>query len=156
MPRDGKKHRIEILKLLQENGSTTLAEIADKVGIQQSTVSRTINNLRKSGHIKAFKIILDPIKFNLVTLAVVRFALKDASPEAMKSTVHIIKTRKYVQEVHRVAGEFDLFVKIRCVSNANIAQFIDAVQAGGNIKDSNTTVLTETYEETSDIFVADD
>jgi Lrp/AsnC family transcriptional regulator, leucine-responsive regulatory protein len=156
MPRDGRYHRIEILKLIQENSDLRLAEIATKVGLAQPSVSRTIAQLKKTGYIKATKAVLDPPKFGLVTLAYVTLSLKDISREAMDATANHIAANPYVQGVHRIAGEFDLFVKIRCRSNEQLAALVDEIKDTGNIQRSETTILTTTYKETLDIPVEQD
>ena len=151
-PKMPTENEFKILRLIQADHSTQ-GDINEKTGIEISSISRAIKKLKISGHIKATKSVLNAEKFGLSTLAFVRFSLKDDSKSEMTKLSKIIKRHKYVQEVHRVAGKFDILVKVRCPTNTDLSQFTDLIKSSENVKNSHTTIVTETFKETSDIYL---
>jgi Lrp/AsnC family transcriptional regulator, leucine-responsive regulatory protein len=144
-------HDAAILRLVQKNRKLGIKKIAEKVGVDSSSVSRTITAFTKSGHIEGIKAILNPLECGFLTLAYIKISLKDTAGGALRITADSVAKNDCVQSVHRIAGEFDLFVKIRCTSNDHLSQITDEIKKDENILKTETIITTTTYKETLDI-----
>jgi len=68
---------LEILRLLEDDGSLPFTEIARKLGLNESTVRKRVMSLRERGVIKKFTVVIDPAKIGYNTVAMVGI---DADP----------------------------------------------------------------------------
>ena len=66
---------LRILRALQSDGTLTVAEIAERVGLSQSPCSRRIANLEMAGVIRGKQTLLDAKKLGYGTLIIVRIKL---------------------------------------------------------------------------------
>src|ERR1700720_3721713 len=102
MARSDKDNQLAVLRILQDNNQITMSEIASRIGISQSQVSKIAAKLRREYYIRNDRSILNPQKFGLSTLAFIQLALKEISQSEIEETVvHIMKFQN-VQEIHHV------------------------------------------------------
>lgn len=60
---------LEILRLLEDDGSLPFTKIARKLGLNESTVRKRVASLLERGVIKKFTVIVDPAKIGYNTIA---------------------------------------------------------------------------------------
>ncbi|MDR1993654.1 MAG: Lrp/AsnC family transcriptional regulator [Nitrososphaerota archaeon] len=151
---DEKDHAILIL--LQENSKLTANQIAKKINIPLTTVFAKIKRLEDHGIIKQYRAILSPQKLNLSTLA---FIL--ASVSYSKTNEHQITQRDVaeeiarlpeVQEVHIIAGDWDLLVKVRAENVEVIGKFVvDKLRRIKGLDKTLTCMAFETIKESTSL-----
>lgn len=114
--------RIELrmLRLLQEDGRLTNAELAKKVNISPATCYRRTQRLFDDGYIKGVRAILSPGKINKSALVYVGVVLDRSTKESFAEFEAAIKTMPVVIDCNLVAGDIDYFLKIRV---ADMAEF---------------------------------
>ena len=102
-----------VLRELQRDGSLSLAELSDRVGMAQSTVWRRINDLEASGVIRGRVALLDPslVGSKLCVMALV--ILEDHSEKAVAEFSRMVETQPQILECLKVSGTADYMLKIR-------------------------------------------
>lgn len=110
-----------ILNALQKNCRMSLREIAEAVRSPISTVHDKIRRFEKDGLIRAYRAILDDEKLGFPVTGFILVSIN--YPEGKKASQRKVAERiarfPEVQEVHIIAGDWDLLIKIkaRCVSS---------------------------------------
>lgn len=103
---------LNILKLMQEDGSLSTAEIAEKVGISQSPCWRRIQRLKNEGYIKSVVAIVDRHKLglNMQIFAQIKMgALTDAERQKF---LRAVAEMPEIQECYSLFGEMDVILKV--------------------------------------------
>jgi Lrp/AsnC family leucine-responsive transcriptional regulator len=104
---------LKILRLLQDNGRLTNAELAQLVDVSQATCHRRTQALFEQGYIKQVRAMIAPQKVNRGALAMVGVVLDRSTPESFAAFERAVAKLKFILDCHLVAGNFDYFLKIR-------------------------------------------
>ncbi|WP_298240462.1 Lrp/AsnC family transcriptional regulator [uncultured Bradyrhizobium sp.] len=104
---------LKILRLLQNNGRLSNAELAETVAISPATCHRRTHRLFEDGFIAAVRAMVAPKKVAKGTLVMVGVVLDRSTPESFATFEQAIARLKFVLDCHLVAGDFDYFLKIR-------------------------------------------
>ncbi|MBY8826202.1 Lrp/AsnC family transcriptional regulator [Sphingomonas colocasiae] len=101
-----------ILSLLQQDGSLSIAELADRLGMTPPPCWRRVKRLKDEGVLRRQTWIVDPeaIGINLIVYATIRLAAHDAT--ATQQFRDRIKTWPEVLECYILLGAIDVLVKI--------------------------------------------
>ncbi len=111
-----------IIDVLRGNARLSTREIAKKSGIPAGTVYKRMKRLETDGIIKGYTVTLDNEKIGKDTLA---YILVRTRPEAdYSSMMKDITKHEGVEDVAALAGEFDIFVKIRTKSIKKLDEFV--------------------------------
>jgi Lrp/AsnC family transcriptional regulator len=97
---------------MQQDGSLSTAEIADRVGLSQSPCWRRIQRLKNEGYIKGIVAIIDRHKLglNMQIFAQVKMGtLTEAQREKFLKAIH---DRPEIQECYALFGEMDVILKV--------------------------------------------
>jgi Lrp/AsnC family leucine-responsive transcriptional regulator len=136
----------QILTILQQNARTSHAEIARTVSLAPSAVLERVRKLEARGVIKGYVAEIDPDALDLRMLAFVAVRTTDR-PGDMR-VAHAIAAVPEVLEVHHVAGDDCLFLKIRVRDAAHLSQILrDGLGAIDGIRSTKTTIVLETVKE---------
>jgi Lrp/AsnC family leucine-responsive transcriptional regulator len=103
----------KILRLLQENGRLSNAELAQKAGVSPATCHRRTQRLFDEGFIKSVRAEVEPTKVDRGALVMVGVVLDRSTPESFREFEEAVRDLKFVLDCHLVAGDFDYFLKIR-------------------------------------------
>ena len=139
---------VRILEILQRDGRASHSTIAEEVGLTQPSVHERVKKLEQRGVIKGYTALLDPEALDLGVLAFIsarfnEWKTKDVAAE--------IAEAPQVLEVHHIAGEDCLLVKVRCHSPADLEQVLERIWRSGAISGTKTTIAFSSYKETSAI-----
>jgi Lrp/AsnC family transcriptional regulator, leucine-responsive regulatory protein len=110
---------VKILKLLQENGRLTNADLADLVGVSPATCHRRTQRLFDEGYIQGVRAMVSPQKVNRGALVMVGVVLDRSTPDSFAEFEKAARSLKFVLDCHLVAGDFDYFLKIRAQDMAD-------------------------------------
>ncbi|MDX3928672.1 MAG: Lrp/AsnC family transcriptional regulator [Shinella sp.] len=103
----------KLLRLLQRDGSLSLAEIAERAGMSQSSAWRKVQELEASGVISKRVALLDPKKLDLKLCVIAHVTLDDHHEEAIESFSAVVRGHPEIMECYALSGAFDYMLKIR-------------------------------------------
>jgi Lrp/AsnC family leucine-responsive transcriptional regulator len=104
---------MRILRLLQQDGRLTNADLAGKAGISPATCHRRTQRLFEEGFIRSVRAIVDPLRIDRGALVMVGVVLDRSTPESFSQFEAAARKLSFVLDCHLVAGDFDYFLKIR-------------------------------------------
>lgn len=113
---------LRILDMLQRNGKLSQAKIAGAVGLTTPSVNERIKKMERHGMIRGFVALLDHEKMGFPLTAYVDVALEH--PRYEKAFVDDLEKLLGVQECHYIAGEYAYRLKVKAVSTAALADFL--------------------------------
>jgi Lrp/AsnC family transcriptional regulator len=113
---------LKILKILQEDASLPVAEVAARVNLSQTPCWRRIQRLEEAGVIRRRVALLDPNLVGMGLTIFVEIEAGDHSPEWLARFAEALDAMPEVMEVHRMAGDVDYLLRIAV---ASMAQYDD-------------------------------
>ena len=113
---------LKILRVLQEDSSLSVTEVAQRVGLSTSPCWKRINKLQADGIILRHEAILDAAKLGLGLTVFMMIKTGEHSGPWLEKFAKFVKAMPEVQEFHRMAGEVDYLLKIVV---ADMQQFDD-------------------------------
>jgi Lrp/AsnC family leucine-responsive transcriptional regulator len=137
----------EILKILQINSRTSNAEIARQVGLAPSAVFERIRKLEDRGVIEGYGARLNP---KVIGVALLAFVFVRADDKSGAETAAQVAAIPEVLEVHDVAGEDCLLVKVRAADTEALGRLLrERFGRIESITSTRTTIVLETVKESS-------
>jgi len=103
----------KLLQLVQADSSLSLAELAERAGMSQSSTWRKIQDLESDGVIRKRVTLLDPKKLDLKLCVIAHVTLEDHHEEAVASFAAVVAERPEIMECYALSGTFDYMLKIR-------------------------------------------
>src|SRR5262245_52520223 len=139
---------IEILRLLQEDGRISNAELAQRVGLAPPTVLRRVKLLEERGYIKGYVALVDPLAIGLTVTAFI--FVETAAGCNLDEVSESLMQLPGIQEVHRVIGEWCFLLKVRTASPQTLEQLIyQQLRHDPNVRRTFTTLATSSAFETT-------
>ncbi|MBB90656.1 MAG: AsnC family transcriptional regulator [Magnetovibrio sp.] len=102
-----------ILRLLQEDGRLTNADLAKRINVSPATCHRRTQRLFDKGVVTSVRAAVAPDQVDRGTLVMVGVVLDRSTPESFATFETAIAKLPFVLDCHLVAGDFDYFLKIR-------------------------------------------
>jgi Lrp/AsnC family transcriptional regulator len=102
----------QILRLLQNDSSLSLNDLADAVNLTTTPCWKRLKKLEDSGVIKKRVMLLDPEVVGLSFTAFVMIQTSDHSHEWYRRFVDTVTDYDEVMEFYRMAGEYDYMMKV--------------------------------------------
>jgi Lrp/AsnC family transcriptional regulator len=103
----------KLLQLIQADSSLSLAELAERAGMSQSSAWRKIQELEADGVIRKRVTLLDARKLDLKLCVIAHVTLEDHHEEAVASFAQVVQERPEIMECYALSGTFDYMLKIR-------------------------------------------
>lgn len=101
-----------LLRLLQEDSSLALEEIARRTGMSSNTAWRRIRRLEETGVITRRVALVDPDVLGLGMTVFVSIRTSDHSDEWLDSFARAVRAIPEVVEFYRMSGETDYLLKV--------------------------------------------
>ena len=141
---------LNILNILLEKARIPNVEVARQVGMAPSAVLERIRKLEKQGIIDGYEVRLNPEQFNRRLIAFI-FVGTGAHPDASSSVVHdILAEMPEVQEVHYVAGEDCLLLKLRVADHQELGALLrERIRTLPGVVSTRTLTVLSTHKETT-------
>lgn len=144
-----------ILNILQSNARTSNAEIARQVDLAPSAVFERIRKLEERGVIEGYTARIHPSAIGLPLLAYI-FIRDDEKPGTEKTSRRVAEIPE-VLEVHHVAGEDCLLVKVRVQDTEALGRLLrDQLGRIGTITSTRTTIVLGTVKESSRLAIPEE
>ena len=140
----------KILTILQENARTSNAEIARQVDLAPSAVFERIRKLEERGVIEGYSARVNPNAVGLPLLAFI--FVRDEERPGDERTSRLVSDIPEVLEVHHVAGEDCLLVKVRTTDTDSLGKLLrDKLGRIQTIVTTRTTIVLGTVKESSQL-----
>ena len=102
----------KILRLLQEDATLAVADIAKKVGLSTTPCWRRIQKLEEDGVIRRRVAVLDPEKVNTKVTVFVSIRTSAHNIEWLKRFSEVVQEFPEVVEFYRMSGDVDYLLKV--------------------------------------------
>ncbi len=118
---------IELLRLLQNDGSLTLAQLAEAVNLSTTPCWKRLKRLKHTGILKGVVALLDPAKVGLSFTAFVQIKTKNHSECWYQQFVDKVSAFDEVMELFRMAGDYDYMMKIQVADMKHFDAFYKSI-----------------------------
>jgi DNA-binding Lrp family transcriptional regulator len=116
---------LQLLELLKENSKLPLKSLEEKLEIRSSTIHSRIKKLEQRGIISKYTLNIDnkQIGYPLVGFIMLTFDQTQTSMDQAEIASNIAALPR-TEEVHLIAGEFDILVKVRAKDIEDLGEFV--------------------------------
>ncbi len=111
--RDLDRTDLKILRLLQQDGRLSNADLAKRVNVSAATCHRRTQRLFEEGFVRAVRAEIEPRRVERGALVLVGVVLDRSTRESFAAFEAAARRLSSVLDCHLVAGDFDYFLKIR-------------------------------------------
>lgn len=141
----------KILRLLQEDSTLAVADIAKKVGLSTTPCWRRIQKLEEEGVIQRRVAILDPVKVNTRVNVFVSIRTNTHSMEWLKRFSEVIQEFPEVVEFYRMSGEIDYLLRVVVPDIAAYDAFYKRLILKIEIRDVSSAFAMEQIKNTTQL-----
>jgi len=138
----------KLLSMLQEDAKLPYAKLAKKLGISSSGVHKRIKRLIDAGVVRRFVAVLDP---QVIGKKLKAFIGVSTAPGTCRDVIARLSKRPEVLEIHEVAGEHDLFVKLITDDTLRLNELLHEMDKIPGISSTRTIIVLKTEKETNAI-----
>lgn len=114
----------DVLGYLERDARAGAAELARKLGQPRTTVAERIKRLEDRGVIKGYTTRIDHAALGKGVVSFVMASFTPASGTSQREVAKRIARLEGVEEVHVIAGEWDILVKVRGASIEEIGEVV--------------------------------
>jgi DNA-binding Lrp family transcriptional regulator len=112
-----------ILRELTKDGRVSNTELADRVGLSASACLRRVQDLERSGIIKSYRAVLNPVALGICFTAYIAVGLSDHTKKSQEAFQDAISLSPEVRECHNITGSFEYILRIETESLATYKIF---------------------------------
>lgn len=141
----------KILRLLQENATLAVADVAKKVGLSTTPCWRRIQKLEEEGVIRKRVAILSPEKVNARVTVFVSIRTNAHNPEWLKRFSEVIKEFPEVVEFYRMSGDVDYLLRVVVPDIASYDQFYKKLISKIEIRNVSSAFAMEQIKYTTEL-----
>ena len=143
---------LQILQILQKKARVPNVEVARTIGMAPSAVLERIKKLEAQGIIEGYEVRLNPDMFKCSMIGFIQ--IKIVPPTRLAQTGKQLSTIEQIQEVHYLAGEDCLMVKLRVSDNTELETILRTqITTLDAVKSTKTFIALATYKETAKIMI---
>ncbi|MEC6795905.1 Lrp/AsnC family transcriptional regulator [Photobacterium sp. S4TG1] len=102
-----------LLRLLQDDATMPLAELADAVNLTTTPCWKRLKRLEEDGILRQRVALLDPVKLGIAFTAFVQIKTSNHSQDWFNHFVSTVTEFPEVMEFYRMAGEYDYMMKVQ-------------------------------------------
>lgn len=137
-----------IVAVLLEDGRTSHAELAERLGVSRPTIIERVRRLEAEGILGGYAARVRPADVGKPTVAFVAVRYRSGLDlEAEQRFYEALRREPDVLEAHSVAGDDCLLLKVVAPDPAGLAQRLKRIRALGPQVTTRTTVVLETHFE---------
>lgn len=141
----------KILKLLQEDATIAVADIAKKVGLSTTPCWRRIQKLEEEGVVRKRVALLDSGAINARVTVFVSIRTNTHSVEWLKRFSEVIAEFPEVVEFYRMSGEVDYLLRVVVPDIAAFDDFYKRLIAKIEIRDVSSAFAMEQIKYTTEM-----
>lgn len=133
----------KILRLLQEDATLSVAEIAGKIGLSSTPCWKRIQRLQMEGVITGRVALVDQIKIGLDLSVFVFIESGDHSKEWQASFAATLKAMPEIVDVFRLAGDFDYVLRVVVPDMKSFDRFYRKLIGAAALKNVTSRIAME-------------
>ena len=142
----------KILQQLQQDGSLSNLELAERIGLSPSPCARRVKALKDAGIIGRTVTLLNPKALGLSLTALIHISMDRHTPDRFETFEAEVATYPEVQECYLVSGNFDYLIKARVADMAAYRQFLgETLLTVPGVQESTSIVVMDAVKETLSI-----
>jgi Lrp/AsnC family leucine-responsive transcriptional regulator len=133
-----------IIAELRTNGRMTSEELSRRVALSRPAVVGRLKRLHDIGAIRGYTVIPD---WELLGYSILAYVQVRTNMKCRDMAQHILGVQMdglYVEECHRLTGEWCLLVKLRATSSSVLEAFLDDLNDSGNVRATMTMLSLST------------
>lgn len=134
----------KILSALAEDASRSYADLSALVNLSAPAVHDRVKRLRRDGVIKSTVAVLDGCKLGRTLLT---FLVVDTSSYSATRSLLQFTTRPEVEEIHTVAGDGCVLIKVRAVDTEGLESFLMEIQSLDGVRSVRSYITLSTFLE---------
>lgn len=140
-----------LLNILQQDGSFSIAEMAEQVGLSQNACWRRLKNLEEGGYILKRVALLNYKKLGCGVTVFVTIRTSQHSEQWLQDFASGIQQIPEVVEFHRMSGEMDYLLKIRVRDIDDYDRIYKKMINCAPLADVSSSFAMERLKETTEI-----
>ncbi len=139
---------LRILDALQEKGDLTNQELAERVHLSASQVSRRRARLEETGVIRRYRAELDGERLGLSTIVFIHVTLSRHNAANARRFRDLSRLTPQVQEAYSLTGEADYLLKVVVASLPDLSRLVnDVLLPHESVAKVRSEVVLETLSE---------
>ena len=112
-----------ILRELSRDGRVTNLMLAERVGLSPSACLRRVQELERSGVIKGYRAVLDPVKLGVGFVAYITVGLNQHTKGAQEAFERAVARAPEVRECHNITGTVEYLLRVEAADLAAYKHF---------------------------------
>lgn len=144
---------VRLIRVLQEDSRLSLRQLAKKLDVSTSTVSKRLADLLDRGIVRGFRPVLDYSKLGFGLIAVTKIK---ARGEFLPAIVEALAEDRNLTHVYEITGEFDVLVIGRFRNETEMNREIKRMLSLPGIEGTNTSVVLSAAKEGADVELPSD
>jgi len=136
----------KLLNLLQADAKLPYADLAKRLGVSTSGIHKRVKRLIDSGVIKRFAAVVEP---QVIGKKLKAFIGVSTNPGCCTEVKSRLTKRPEVLEIHEVAGEHDLFLKLITDDTLALNDILHQLDSIPGVSSTRTLIVLKTEKETS-------
>jgi Lrp/AsnC family leucine-responsive transcriptional regulator len=153
-PRDLNKIDRHILRVMQDDGRITYADLARQVGLTTTPCIDRVKRLEREGFIRGYSARVEPEYLDAGLIIFIQIKLDRTSKNSFDNFRTDAVNLQQVQECYLVAGNFDYLLKVRVADMAAYREFLgETLLSVPGVLESTSIVVMEAVKETLNIEV---
>ena len=141
----------KILRLLQEDATLAVADVAKKVGLSTTPCWRRIQKMEEDGVIRGRVAILDPVKINAGVTVFVSIRTNEHNDAWMRKFSGVVEDLTEVVEFYRMSGDVDYLLRVVVPDIAAYDAFYKRLIAKIEIRDVSSSFAMEQIKYTTEM-----
>lgn len=134
----------KIIRMLDEDGRKPFLEIAEKLGVSESTIRKRIQALQREGVIKGFTVKVDPKKLGINTIAIVGL---DVEPSKLLETAQKLCGFPEAKTVATSTGDHMIMAEVWAKDGKELAKLLAQIGALEGVKRLCPAIILEKLKE---------
>ena len=102
----------KILRLLQEDSTLAVADLAKKVGLSATPCWRRIQRLEREGYIRQRVALMDPARLNVGVTVFVSIRTSQHNEQWFKRFTAVVTAIPQIVEFYRMSGDVDYLLRV--------------------------------------------
>lgn len=129
-----------LVDALQRDANQRLEDLARLVQLAPSSVHERVRRLERDGIIQRWTVTLDAAALGLGVLAYI--GVRSTKP--CHELLHELAALPEIEEVHSVAGELSMLLKVRVATTPALLGLVDRLRLISGIEQTETTIVLKT------------
>ena len=132
----------QLLSLLRKDARTSVATLAQKLGVSRGTVSNRVTKLEDAGIIVGYTVRLKP---DAQPTGIGAWMIVAVAGNETRSVIASLLGEPGVASLHDTNGRWDLLAELRASNLAELSQILERIRLVRGISSTETSIHLQTY-----------